>query len=153
MDLPFAKVLVPEPAGPQSFDGLSSWDKGRSESIVADNAITQHIDADPGSQTGDVDGFSYFPFLGMPAADLSTGAYSSIMPAQPGFYSMYLPGYTYAPLLVGMIGPRTLTRFPMLPPRIGTVPGIFRIGGVGVGPAPRPIVAPARPVAHPVIHR
>ena len=131
MDLPFAKVLVPDQAAPQPLDDLSVWDQGRSDSIAADNAITQQIDQDPASHPADVDAFTYFPMLGVPAPGLYSSPYPPMMPAQPGFYSMYLPGYTYQPLLLGIIGRGTLTSFPMSPIRvgIGTMPGV----GVGIG--------------------
>ncbi len=183
MDLPLAKVLVPDQAAPQPLDDLSVWDQGRSDSIAADNAITQQIDQDPASHPADVDAFTYFPMLGVPAPGLYSSPYPSVMPAQPGFYSMYLPGYTYPPLLLGIIGRGSLTSFPLSPLRLGTMPGMPGIGvgrpghmgaiggGIGSGgistrPTPRPVIparpmisprpmtAPAaRPLAHPGIRR
>ena len=83
---------------------MSDWNNGRSDSIVADNSITEQIDADPATQTSDLEGgFSYFPFLGVPVMGMGSvysSPYSSVYPAQPGFYSMYLPGYTYAPRII-----------------------------------------------------
>jgi hypothetical protein len=71
MNLPFAAVLVPEPSNAQPVDALNDWANGRSQSIMADNAITEQIDEDPDSRTNtaDVDAgaFSYFPFLGVPS--------------------------------------------------------------------------------------
>lgn len=163
MDLPLAKVLVPEQSGPEPIDGLSAWDQGRSDSIVADNAVTQQLDADPGAQTADADGFSYFPMLGVPPLGVYSSPYSSIYPAQPGFYSMYLPGYTYQPLLFGLMGGGGLGRIPALPLHLGTMtgfggvrPGVGRIGGVGGVPRPmmpRPAAVPVRPMVRPAIHR
>ncbi len=163
MDLPFAKVLVPDRTESAPEDALSAWDQGRSDSIVADNAITQQIDADPAAQSADVDGFSYFPMLGVPAVGLYSSPYASAIPVQPGFYSMYLPGYTYQPLLLGLMGRGLLTSYPITPLRLGTM-GIGRIGGIhgiggighpgglggGIGTVPRTVV-PIRPMARPAI--
>ncbi|HUA87527.1 MAG TPA: hypothetical protein VMB85_26910 [Bryobacteraceae bacterium] len=165
MDLPFAKVLVPDQTESAPNDALSAWDQGRSDSIVADNAITQQIDADPATQSADVDGFSYFPMLGVPAVGLYSSPYPSVIPAQPGFYSMYLPGYTYQPLLLGLMGRGLLTSYPIMPLRLGTTIGIGHIGGIGgighpgglgggIGNASRPImprsVMPMRPMVRPM---
>src|SRR5579883_3146435 len=79
MDLPLAKVLVPDQAAPQPLDDLSVWDQGRSDSIAADNAITQQIDQDPASHPADVDAFTYFPMLGVPAPGLYSSPYPSVM--------------------------------------------------------------------------
>lgn len=156
MDLPFAKVLVPEQAAGEPVDSLSVWDQGRGDSIVADNAITQQIDQDPAAQAGDPDGFSYFPFLGVPSVGLYSSPYGSVIPAQPGFYSMYLPGYTYAPLLIGIMGRSPLNRLPLGTLRLGS-PGIGGIGAIGhIAPrplTPRPASVPMRPMARPAIRR
>ena len=67
MDMPLAAALRPEQSTAEPADNLSDWNNGRSDSIVADNSITEQIDADPASQTSDLEGgFSYFPFLGVP---------------------------------------------------------------------------------------
>jgi hypothetical protein len=99
--LPFAKILVPEPGFP-STDALSNWAAGRSQSISADNTITAQIDQDPTAQMPGVDSFTYFPLLGLPAPLGSTGPYGYAITSQPGFNSIYLPGYTYAPVLLGL---------------------------------------------------
>jgi len=102
MDVPFAQVLVPQRSiGPPS-DALSSWAEGRRESISADNAIAASIQ-DPGSidrGASGLDTFTYFPTLGLPpiVPDLSS-SYSSLGLYQPGFNSIYLPGYTSLPVL------------------------------------------------------
>jgi hypothetical protein len=161
MSLPFASVLVPERSSWEHGDALSDWASGRGESISADNAITAQIDEDPASGTPGVDGFSYFPFLGLSPLGLSSSSmYSSYTPYQPGFNSVYLPGYTYLPLLLGLGGSRSQIYGPLSPGRIG-----FPIGTGGLTPYPRvpvvrgPIVRPspvrvAPPVTvHPVGHR
>lgn len=167
MTLPFAGVLVSERTsesgtlGPNTFaastftvnrDALNDWSNGRSDSINADNAITAQIDQDPATQTGDPDGFTYFPMLGVPSVGLtslggSLVPYSSY-PAQPGFNSIYLPGYTYRPTILGLMGLGVARGRPgiYLPsaPRIGVFPGtgVFVPGRV---PLSRP--APVRGVA------
>ena len=147
-DLPLAAALRPEPSSAEPADGLSEWSKGRGDSILADNSITQQIDADPASQTADLNGlsgFSYFPLVGVPVMGLRmySSPYASV-PVQPGFYSMYLPGYTYAPAVV-------------LLPAMGRMGGLYRPPvyrpPFEVSPASRPGVrAPAYAVtpAHPV---
>jgi hypothetical protein len=160
MNLPFAAVLVPEPSSAQPVDALNDWANGRSQSIMADNAITEQIDEDPDARTTDANvdagAFSYFPFLGVPSMYSYGGApsyYSSVMPAQAGFSSIYLPGYTYRPLILGLVGngfrsysvagPRRITvttpgtslyvpsRAPL--PRPAPVRVVPRVGAVHVG--------------------
>jgi hypothetical protein len=141
MSLPFAGVLVPERSGGEPGDALSDWASGRSESISADNAITAQIDEDPAAGTPGLDGFTYFPFLGVGWG--SSSLYSSYAPYQPGFNSVYLPGYTYLPLMLALGGRRLQTYGPLSPLRIGLSPGAG-----GITPFPRaPVVR--TPIAHP----
>lgn len=158
MSVPFAEVLVPEPSSEPPADGLSDWAKGRGQSIVADNAITAQIDEDPATRTPGVDGFIYYPMIGLPIYGLGLGsAYpsSTFVTAQPGFSSIYLPGYTYQPILLGLIGRGAMPYTPYTPlgpGRIGPLPGYGagRIGGLpGAGtlvPLPRPPVTRPSPV-------
>jgi hypothetical protein len=163
MNLPFAPVLVPDRAIDEPADGLANWALGRSESISADNAITAQIDEDPASRNSDLamSSFTYFPFIG--ALSLGpgvSGLYSSYAPYQPGFNSIYLPGYTYRPLLLGLTprgyygriyaSPRGYGSSIYAPPqRTGFSPGV---GGVGA-PVPLAPHAPLRPTpAHPITH-
>jgi hypothetical protein len=102
MDMPFAQVLVPEGSVDPPRDALSSWAEGRRQSISADNAIAANIQ-DPGSMdvgTSGPDSFTYFPALGLApiVPDLSSSYISSGL-YQPGFNSIYLPGYTFLPVL------------------------------------------------------
>ena len=124
MTLPLADVLVPERSPAPLGDTLNDWADGRSESISADNAIAAQIDQDPASQTAGLDGFTYFPMLGLPPVGLGTYSPYSIFPSyQAGFNSIYLPGYTYRPLLLGISG-RGFRTFPTSPPRrFGVIPG------------------------------
>jgi len=158
MSLPFAGVLVPERASEQSKDALSDWSVGRSESITADNAITAQLDQDPAAGTPGLDNFTYYPFLGLPSLGLSTvGPTGSYLPRQSGFNSIYLPGYTYQPLLLGTIvmGPigRRFPTYPLSLPRVGVSSGagyINPLPRVGVAPGaghitPLPRVPVARP--------
>ncbi len=141
MVLPFASVLVPEQSGEQSVDALSDWADGRGESISADNAIAAQIDEDPASRTSGLDNFAYFPFLGVPALGLSsTSPYGAFNPYQSGFNSIYLPGYTYQPLLLGLMGRGYRTFQPLPIRRIGVLPG----AGTFV-PLPRPALPLTRP--------
>jgi hypothetical protein len=111
MDMPLAQVLVPEPSTDPPNDALSNWAEGRRQSITADNTIAANIQ-DPGSMdpgaSGLNDGFTYYPVLGLPPVGSGMSAsYSSLglYQPQPGFSSVYLPGYTYLPLFVtGMYG-------------------------------------------------
>jgi hypothetical protein len=151
MDLPLTAALRPEDSSTQPTDSLSEWAKGRGDSIATDDTITQKIDNDPLSQMPDFQGFTYFPFVGVPY--MGMGLYSSrygsafpTQPTQPGFYSMYLPGYTYAPsvlLLPSRIGRIAAPPFSVVVPHPGRVPY--------PGRAPYPI-APARPGVRPVPH-
>ena len=51
MSLPLEGLLAPDLLTVAPGDGLSTWAKGRSDSISADNAITAQIDEDPYSVT------------------------------------------------------------------------------------------------------
>ena len=137
MTLPFAGVLVTERSSDPGKDALRDWSNGRSDSITADNAITAQIDQDPASQTLDPDGFTYFPILGVPSVGL-TSLGSSIVPyssypAQPGFNSIYLPGYTYRPTILGLLGVG-----------VGARPGIYLPSGPRIGGMPGTIFIPGR---------
>ncbi len=101
MSLPLTSVLGPERASVPSGDPLNDWDHGRNESISADNAITAEIDDDPAAHATYLDEFTYFPLIGVPSLGLgSSGLYSSFATYQPGFNSIYLPGYTYRPFIL-----------------------------------------------------
>jgi len=102
MYVPFAPVLVPNRSIDPPRDALSSWAEGRRQSISADNTIAANIQ-DPGSMdpgTSGPDSFTYFPMLGLPpiGPDMSSLYISSGL-YQPGFSSIYLPGYTFLPVL------------------------------------------------------
>jgi hypothetical protein len=167
MKLPFAAVLVAE-RGDEPDDNLRRWDHGRSQSISVDNTIAANIQ-DPGSMDpgqASPDAFTYFPLVGVPPVYPSpTPVYSSLNPAQPGFYSTYLPpGYTYLPMSFGLV--TGAFRGIYTPGRTITAPGGFgRPAGTfttitpfprpGVG-ATRPVISPPRPVvipAHPAAAR
>jgi hypothetical protein len=157
MYLPFAPVLVPERSSDVPGDALTDWAKGRSESISADNAITAQIDEDPASRDPGLgtDGFAYFPLVGVPSLSSGLyGGYSSFYPSQPGFNSIYLPGYTYRPFLFGLT-PGVLRGYSFSTPRrVGITP---IVPGSHVPLLPHPTPVPVHPiprgVAHGGIHR
>jgi hypothetical protein len=132
MELPFAAVLVPSQSPDKdkghSRDGLSLWADGRRQSISTDNSIAANIQ-DPAtltlSSSGDP-GFTQFPMLGLPSVGPSTaGIYSSLGTYQPGFSSVYLPGYNYLPTY-------TLVPFLMVPGSyLSTHHPVYGVGGVG----------------------
>lgn len=148
MELPFASVLVPDKSAGEVRDALTDWAEGRAESISTDNSIAANIQ-DPASMTGSnlpADAFTYFPMLGysLPVAGLSSaygaGTYGYSTPYPSGFNSIYLPGYTYRPLLLRLPS-GGLPRSPYSvysPTRIG-MPPLQR------GTLSRPVTAP-----HPV---
>ena len=139
MSLPFAGVLVPERSSDEPSDALSDWANGRGEAISADNAITAQIDEDPASQTPGSDSFTYFPFLGVPSVGLgSSSPYSSFTPYQPGFNSIYLPGYRYPPLMLGLLGRGFRTYSPSPPRGVRVPPGAGTIVPIPRAPFPRP---------------
>ena len=167
MDLPLAVVLVPERTVGQPADALSTWAEGRAQSISADNAIAANID-DPASvdtaSLGPGD-FTYFPMLGVaPVGTALYGSSSLVSLSQPGFSSLYLPGYTYRPLILGVLpgGLRnpfrsttgsgfSTTSLGATPPHFGVTSSPTRIGVSPSVPShipgPRPI--PTRPIAPP----
>jgi hypothetical protein len=153
MDLPFAAVLVPERSIDEPFDALSNWANGRNQSISADNAIAANIQ-DPASMNTmsfALDGLTYFPMLGVsPVGAGLSSLYNSLGTIQPGFNSIYFPGYTYRPLFLGLVpgGFRS---------RVGVSPGV----GAGIAsprtpspvrPGPPPRLAPGRPAPHGGVH-
>jgi len=157
MDMPLAAALRPEQSAAGPADSLSVWNSGRTDSIVADNSITQQIDADPATQTSsDLEGgFSYFPYLGVPVIGMGgvySNPYSSTLPAQPGFYSIYLPGYTYAPRIIMMPSIRPFGGVYRPPFSVATVPGRAPVGPIVPSrptvPVVHPVPAPLRPVPH-----
>jgi hypothetical protein len=166
--LPFAGVLVTERSGEEPFDKLSDWSKGRGQSIAADKAITSQIDEDPASKTLSADAFAYFPRLGvippsvggLGGGSLYSSVYSSIIPSQPGFSSIYLPGYTSRPYLLiplsggirtslssplRRIGVTPGSTFPSLSPRVITPGGSHPLGRPAVVVPQPSVVRPAVP--------
>ena len=117
MELPLTGRLAPEKALDESGDALSDWASGRADSIAADDAIAANIQ-DPASMPASGvlgDGLTYFPMLGVPFYGSSPSSYSLSNPYQsgpfgvvtlyqPGFYSIYLPGYSHSPLFLGLRG-------------------------------------------------
>lgn len=151
MTLPFASVLVPELPNKLPNDALNEWAIGRSQSISADNAITAQIDGDPSAVAPGYDGFTYFPMLGLPYASAVSPntLYSPYNPYQSGFNSIYLPGYSYRPLILGLgvRGPRPYVPSPL---RIGVSPGAGIISGAPRYPPPRFSAPAPRPMpVHP----
>jgi hypothetical protein len=140
MNLPLASVLVPEKSGVQNNDALSDWAGGRNDSIYADNAITSQIGQDPAAQTIGPDAFTYFPVLGLPSPSLGlTAPYGAFISSQPGFNSIYLPGYTYRPLMLGLVGTGIRPYTPSSPLRIGA-PGVGAYTPIPRPPLGRPVV-------------
>jgi hypothetical protein len=137
MYMPLAALLLPERAIDPPRDTLSAWSEGRQQSISTDNAIAANIQ-DPASMDASISGpetFTYYPMLGLPSLgqDLSS-TYGALGLSQPGFNSLYLPGFTFLPLLLGMrpIG-LAPTRFPSAHPHPIPVRPVY----------PRPV--PTRP--------
>ncbi len=131
MEMPFASILVPDKVSGEAGDVLQDWADGRAQSVAADNQISANIQ-DPGTMaTPDLypDGFTYFPALGIPSYSVpvygtaTPGLYGGSSVYQTGFYSIYLPGYTRAPSLLGLHG----------------------IGGLGGLNLHRPVASPLRP--------
>jgi len=153
MSLPFASVLVPDRTILQPNDMLSMWDEGRKQSIDADNAIAANIQ-DPASldaSNSGVDGFTNYPLLSMTSLGPGISTYSSLGIYEPGFNSIYLPGYTVLPIFLGLGfgGPRVPVRQPpirigsgYLPP-VGLPPGRLPPGRLPPGLPPMRIPAHA----------
>lgn len=147
MNLPFASVLVPQPSTDWPRDALSAWAEGRQQSISADDAIAANIQ-DPASLNASdsgLDSFTYFPMLGL--SSFRTLLSSSVDFSQPGFNSIYLPGYTFLPLLFGRPArglpptrwhPRPTPLFPVHPRPVPLLPlyshpiGVHRAPPIGM---------------------
>jgi hypothetical protein len=164
MDLPLAVVLVPEKSADPPHDALNTWAEGRQQSISADNAIAANIQ-DPGSMNTDIadadagayaDAFTYFPMLALPSLGPGlSDPYSSALLSQPGFNSIYLPGYTYMPVFLGLASGGLSTPLHtrpyagILPVRVprGSVPPVMSVAPVS--PHTVPVLPRPMPV-HPV---
>jgi hypothetical protein len=150
MSVPFAGALAPERASVPSGDPLNDWAHGRNESISADNAITAEIDDDPAAHAAFLDQFTYFPLIGVPSLGLgSSGLYSSFATYQPGFNSIYLPGYTYRPFILvqhGLVGRAVVPYTPTVYRPVTILPVGSTIprtsGGTTQIPRPSTILAP-----------
>jgi hypothetical protein len=153
-DVPLEPVLVPEKSLDQPRDALSTWAEGRQQSISTDNAIAANIQ-DPASLTATspgYDAFTNFPMLGLSSLGPGwTTPYDAFLIYQPGFNSIYLPGYNYLPFLVGLYAvgfpgvssshpgtwPAT-PRGPVLYPRPGSPVWSPPTYGSGYSPHPAP---------------
>jgi hypothetical protein len=142
MYVPFAPVLVPDQSIDQPHDSFSNWVEGRQQSISADNAIAANIQ-DPASMntsTSGLDSFTNFPMLGLSPLGVGlSSTYNSLGTYQPGFNSLYLPGYTYLPF-----EPSLFSTYSFL----GTYqPGFNSVYLPGYGPGrfPTPIGLPHHP--------
>jgi hypothetical protein len=156
MDVRLAPVLVPTRSAHPPHDALSQWAEGRQQSIFADNTIAANIQ-DPATlslSNSAVDSFTYFPMLGLPSVGPSSSVlYNSVDTYQPGFSSVYLPGYTFFPgyiyLPFGLISGGYLTA-PLRLPHYGSwpiSPGHFPVGN----PTPARPISPYPPVVGPVL--
>jgi len=155
MDVAIAPQLTPSqsPDRDHPRDGLSQWADGRRQSISADNTIAANIQ-DPASlsiSSPSYDSFTNFPMLGLPSVG-PAGVYGSLGTYQPGFSSIYLPGYTYfptytlIPLLLSSRGYPT----PYHPAYVGGLPVVPARSPVG-SPIPVRPVSPISPVSpHPI---
>ncbi|HYW43626.1 MAG TPA: hypothetical protein VE959_12265 [Bryobacteraceae bacterium] len=155
MYLPIGPVLAPERSIDVVADTLTEWARGRGESISADNAITAQIDEDPASANSlaGLDGLTSFPLIGASYLGLgSYGLYNSATPYQLGFNSIYLPGFTYRPLLLGLPpgGVRSYLHPLPFPRPAGGPSGFGTSTPVPRAPLPRP--APAHPIPHGPVH-
>jgi len=170
MSVPFAQRLVPDHATEHPRDSLTTWAEGRQQSISADNAIAANIQ-DPASlvvTNSGADVFTQFPMLGLSSASpSSSGVYGPLSTYQPGFNSIYLPGYTYFPnytylLLLPVTIHSGISPIPINSIYVGGLPSVplraprSTIGGLPVRPmtlpsgsmqpvSPRPL--PVGPVA------
>jgi len=157
MNLPFASVLVPQPSTDWPRDALSAWAEGRQQSISADDAIAANIQ-DPASlnaSDSSLDSFTYFPMLGLSSLRmLLSSTYSSVDLSQPGFSSIYLPGYTFMPFLVGLrvggLPPTGFRRHPRPAPVFPVSPRPVPVFPVSPRPVPVLPVNPRRPIG---VHR
>jgi hypothetical protein len=182
MDLPLAAALVAEQSAGGSSgeprDGLGAWSRGRADSISADNQIAANIQdpaslqdpslmdpSNPAFADPSLYGYTQFPMLGLaPISPVVPGAYGayggvygtspygSLYPYQMGFYSLYLPGYTYRPLFLGLptaVRPATSLYSPR--PRVPVIiPSRSPYGSTVVG-SPSIYSSPALRVARPAM--
>ncbi len=169
MRLPLEAVLVPERAPVEPDGAFSDWSIGRRQAILADDAIAAQIDEGPGSGNDlstAIAGVSYFPLIGLTSVD--PGYYGSPFDRyayQPGFNSVYLPGYYSRPLILsgfGGVGYRTGVHSTVYPPGLYSPPSSgYYPPGVRVhiprvppvhAPAPHPAYAPPPPAPHTAVH-
>jgi hypothetical protein len=92
-DLRFAEVLVPQRSSHQRDDALSEWNKGRSQSIIADNTITAQIGEDSATRTLDLETFihTYLRSLGVPSLGLASSIrHGSVLQNEPVLMPIWL---------------------------------------------------------------
>ena len=152
MSMPFAQVLVPDRSTDRPRDSLTTWAEGRQQSISADNAIAANIQ-DPASlvvTNSGADAFTQFPMLGLSSVSpSSSGVYGPLSTYQPGFNSVYLPGYTYFPsytylLLLPVTVHSGVYPIPINPTYVGGLPGVPRAPRSAIGGLPiRPMTSPS----------
>jgi hypothetical protein len=151
--MPFAQVLVPALSTDRSQDALSTWAEGRQQSISADNAIAANIQDPAGLAVvnSGVDSFTYFPMLGLSSVWAgASGPYSAGI-YQPGFNSIYLPGYHYLPnytylLLLPATIHSGVYSMPSVPTYAGGLPIVAPHSGIGSPMPVRPFPIVPRPV-------
>ena len=157
--LPFGSAPVPDYSIAEPQDALRSWNTGRGDSISADNAITAQIDEDPAAVIPGADPMINFPIIGVPYPAIDpTGLYTSASLYQPGFNSVYLPGYTYRPMIITLVR-RGIQTYPLRPGGLigvspGTITGFGTLRQLPVAPTStlHPLMPPALAPRPAVVH-
>jgi FecR protein len=158
--LPFASVLVAEPAATPASDAFNTWAMNRSSIVSEDNSIAAGITDDPDrvdSSGVALGGFSYFPQTGIPSLGINYPYGLSFWSPYQSWVNPYLSVYPYG--LLYRSTPAGTLLFPR-PIRISNGTGTI---GRPIGPyLPRPsyplpsrtpaIAAPHAPAPR-VIHR
>jgi hypothetical protein len=157
MEMPFAAVIAPEKMNGEVHDALNDWADGRAQSVAADNEIAANIQDPATMPASDLlsNNFTYFPMLGIPSYTSplsvnSLGLYGGSSVYQPGFYSIYLPGYTRPPSFLGLRGIGGLGGV-----RGIGIGGLSGIGGLGLQHSltpPSRVFSPVSPVRSPFTH-
>lgn len=158
--LPFASVLVAEPAMTPAADAFNVWAMNRSSVVSEDNAIGAGITDDPDqidSSGAALGNFSYFPQTGIPSLGITYPYGLSFWNSYPSWVNPYLSVYPYGlmyqRLPAGIYSyPRSISPRPFI---ISPSSGLFgRPFGVNFPrPTPPPMPrAPAISVPHMAPH-
>jgi hypothetical protein len=143
--LPFASVLVAEPAPNPATDAFNLWAMNRSSIVSEDNSIGAGITDDPDqldSSGAALGSFSYFPQTGIPSMGITYPYGLSFWNSYPSWVNPYLSVYPYGLLYTRWpVGTSVYPRpFTISPGTGGFRPLSTTLPRPSYAPTPRPAI-------------